>query len=204
MAFLASGFHRVPHVGGGISHFVYKTTGDTLKTVASATATGYFAYPQNSTGNINPLSTDDLLFIMASDARGWFKVSSIASSTSTPFSTAVTLEGVSPILPSEISMSTGTNLVPYGFHHSTGTTQTFTLDMPWYAGQEVTIMTTTSTSMTVLMGSTTAGSISSTGVQVLLNLAGQSVTLIGESTAKWLVKSYGQHSGTAIIGPIVT
>ena len=203
MVFSAAGFHRVPHVGGGISHYVYKTTGDTLKTVASATAPTYFAYARDSTGNINPLSTDDMFFIMASDAKGWFKVSSV-STTSAPYSTAVGLIGVSPVLAESIAYSTGA-LPPYGFVLSTvASGGASILDMPWYAGQEVTLLATVSTSWTVTFSSTAAGSISATGTQVLLNALGQAVTLIAMSTAKWMPKSMAQQSATAIIGPVIS
>lgn len=207
MAFSAAGFHRIPHVGAGISHFVYKTTGDSLRTVASATATGYFAWPISSTGNITALSTDDTIFIMASDARGFFKVNTVASSTSSPYSTAVTLQVMSPIIAAEPTKSSDTNIVPYGLFHSTHTSTqnpVYTLDMPWSVGMMWSgVHTGASTGVDIVMGSTVAGSIESTALQIRFNNVNQGITLIAESTAKWLTLMRAQPA-TAILGPLVT
>ena len=198
MAFNAANFHRLSHVGANISHFVY-TSSETLLAVTSATSPTFFAFPSNSTGNIIPLSTGDLIFVDASDGQQMFRVTTIASSTSSPYSTAVTLTGA--VAPLEIAVTTGT-LTPYGFYHSTAASgQTAILAMPHYAGQMVVLANSVSTSWTINTASTAAGSINSTMVSILINAPNQSVTLLGESTARWLVVGQSQP-GTAIIGPL--
>jgi len=206
MTFSASGFHRLPHVGNGISQYFYKTTGDTLKTVASATATTYFAYPSGSTGNINALSTDDLIYVEASDAHGMFKVASIASSTSSPFSTAVTLAQVTQIVGAQTGISSATNLAPYGLIVSTATsTSTYTLDSPWTAGQMVTFSRNVGTTAvhTLVGASTVAGFFGSTGLQIVFSTANQAVTLMAKSTAGWEIVGRAQ-SATEILGPVMS
>lgn len=204
MPFNAANFHRLSHVGANIQHFVYTST-DTIKAIASATDLTYFAFPLNSTTNINPLSTGDLIYLDGLDGRGMFRVTTVASSTSSPNSTAVTLTAVSPVMGVLSTMSTAVNLVPYGVYHSTGTgaVGTFTLDMPWHASQQCSVFTSAAaTALIIVTASTVAGSMGATGLQVILNAANQAVMFVGVSTAKWVVMQ--SQPGTAITGPLQT
>lgn len=183
---------RMPHSDDANNKFVfYATTADTLKTIASATATTYFA----TYGSL--LNSGDVIYARGSDGQGEFRV------TSSDASTAPTLAPIGAVyaLP---TASTTANVVPYGVLRSTSTAATYTLDMPWGPGQVKHIYVDNSTAVTVLMASTAAGSINSTGVQILFNEANQSAMLVGVSTAKWFLAAHGVHSGTSIVGPVVS
>ena len=204
MAFNAANLHRLSHVGANIAHYVYTST-NTIRAMASATDLTYFAFPKNSTSNINPFSTGDLIFLDGLDGRGWFRVQTIASSTSSPESTAVTLNAIAPTMAIRSTMSTAVNLVPYGFYISTatGAVGTFTLDMPWYSGQQCQVHTAAAaTALIIVAASTVAGSMGATGLQVVMNNADQGVLFTALTTSKWVVMQ--SQPGTAILGPLVT
>ena len=188
MAYSASKLLLLAHANNR-KIYNYETTADTLKTIASATATTYFGVIEGG------LDVDDHLYIKGSDAEGAFRVSAVGTN-----STTVTLVPLGAAV-GEVAVTTGA-LPPYGVYHSTRASgDTSILDMPWGVGQEVRIVNTVSTSWTINSASTTAGAINSTMVSILINAPNQSVHLIGESTSRWLVAGVSQP-GTAIIGPL--
>lgn len=183
---------RVPNTDNADNkvHF-YATTADTLKTIASATATTYFATFADT------IDQGDVLYARGSDGQGLFRF------TSTNASTSPTLAPLSDVY-SLPTATTTSNIPPYGVFRSTSTAATYTLDMPWGPGQVKHLYVDNSTAITVLMASTSAGSINSTGVQIAFNETNQAAMLVGVSTAKWILAAHGVHSGTSILGPIVT
>ena len=189
MAYDAALLINLGPAGRNRKMFNYETTADTLKTIASATATTYFGVIETG------LDVDDLLYIKGSDAEGNFRVSAVGTN-----STTLTLVPLGAAV-GEVAVTTG-NLPPYGVYHSTAASgQISILDMPWGVGQEVRIVSSVSTSWTINSASTAVGSFNSTGVSILINAPNQSVHLIGESTARWLIAGQSQP-GTAIIGPL--
>ena len=188
------GVLRIPNTDDANSKIVFfQTASDTLKTVASATATTYFA----TYGAL--LNSGDLVYARGSDAQGVFRV------TSADASTAPTLVPVSDVFAIPTA-STTANLVPYGTFLSTtaGATQSFVLDMPWGPGQRKELISIgASTAVTVLTASTSAGAINTTMNSIVFNAAGQAVQLLGVSTSQWVVVSQSQPA-TAITGPVVS
>ena len=185
---------RIPNSDDANSKIVFfQTTADTLRTIASATATTYFA----TYGAL--LNLGDLVYARGSDGQGMFRV------TSADASTAPTLTPVSDVFAIPTA-STTANLVPYGTFLSTtaGATQTHTLDMPWGPGQIKRLMSIgASTALTINTASTSAGAINTTMNTILFTAAGQSVELLGVSTSQWV--SVGQSQpATAITGPVVS
>lgn len=179
---------------GVFQHFIYRTTGDSLKTITSGTASTYF----------NPyaaqMDAGDTLSVEGSDAQGMFKVASKSTAG------AITVQPIGDIA-NIVSGATSANLAPYGaFHSTTASTTTYTIDMPiWGVGETKRIVHTgASTAVTVVTASTSAGALNSTGVQILFNAANQAAILMAPSTSQWLLAAHGVHSGTAIVGPIVT
>lgn len=185
---------RIPNTDDANSKIVYfQTTADTLKTIASATATTYFA----TYGAL--LNLGDLVYARGSDGQGLFRVTSADAST-TP-----TLTPVSDVFAIPTATTTS-NLVPYGIFLSTtaGATQVHILDMPWGPGQRKQLITIAATTeLTVNTASTAAGAINTTMNTIVFNAANQRVELLGVSTSQWVVVSQSQPA-TAITGPIVS
>ena len=185
---------RIPNTDDANNKFVfYATTSDTLKTIASATATTYFATYAAL------LNSGDLIYARGSDGQGLFRV------TSADASTAPTLTPVSDVFAIPTA-STTANLVPYGTFLSTtaGATQSFVLDMPWGPGQRKELISIgASTAVTILTASTAAGAINTTMNSIVFNAASQAVELLGVSTSQWVVVSQSQPA-TAITGPVVS
>lgn len=201
MAFDKANLHLI-YAGNDTKWWMYSSTGDNLGTIISSTATAYFS---GSTGDSlsQPGSTkialavNDVMYIQASDVRAMCFVSSISGSNGT----SVTMG----FLWAKGEVAASTAIRPYGLVHSTAAAgSTITVEMPYTAGQEITIKTTVSTALTVTFSSTTAGVLDSTGVSILLNAVNQCVTLIAESTSKWLIKSIGKQTGTEILGPVMS
>lgn len=189
MAYEAGNLILLAH-GADRKLYKYQTTVDTLRTITSANKT-YFGVIEGG------LDATDLMWVKGSDAEGMFRVSAVGTN-----STTVTLEPVNEVfaLP---TASTTANLVPYGIFRSTasGSTLTFTLDMPLGIGAKKILAVTLSTALTVQTASTAVGSIDSTGVSILFNAANQAVELTAFSTANWTITARSQP-GTAIIGPV--
>ena len=189
---------RVPNTDDANNKFVFfATTADTLKTVASATATTYFA----TYGAM--LNLGDVVYARGSDAQGLFRVTSADASTAptlTPISDAFALSTTNS------TASTATSLPPYGTFLSTitGTTQVFSLDMPLGPGQRKQLIHIgTSTAFSINTASTAAGAINTTMNTILFNAPNQAVELLGVSTSQWVVLNQSQPS-TAIVGPAIS
>lgn len=185
---------RMPHTDDANNKFVfYATTADTLKTIASATATTYFATYASL------LNQNDHLYIRGSDAQGTFRV------TSTDGSTTPTLAPVGEIFALQSAISSTANVAPYGLILSTlASTSVITLDSPWGPGQTCSFSHTgASASVTLTGASTVAGFFGSTSLQILFNAPNQAVSLRARSTAGWEVVGRAQPA-TAITGPVMS
>lgn len=99
--------------------------------------------------------------------------------------------------------SSGTNLVSYGYHYSTGTTATFLLSDP-EVGRDVAFVAgaaTTGTTYTVLLNNTATFFVSTSGGanarQIALN-GGAGVHLVGLTTALYgVLANYGNTVGSS-------
>ena len=185
---------RMPHTDDANNKFVfYATTADSLKTIASATATTYFATYASL------LNQNDFMYVRGSDAQGTFRV------TSADGSTAPALAPVGEIFALQSAISSTANVAPYGLILSTlASTSVITLDSPWGAGQTCSFSHTgPSTAVTLVGASTVAGFFGSTSLQILFNATNQAVSLRARSTAGWEVVGRAQPA-TAIVGPVMS
>lgn len=176
MAYTAGNLSLRPGAPGELFYY-YDAGSDTMATVAVA---GYF---NNTDDNLN-LAVDDCIFCQCTDGDLWVRVSAISSGSVTV--QAMSLDGPWHGVIGSVSASI---TVPGITELGTGTATAHSLGGAPYIGAKVTITKSgTATGGVTIVTNATTVTIDAAGDRTItMNGKGQSVTLLGVSTTRWVV-----------------
>jgi hypothetical protein len=170
--------------GGGRRIFHYRTTADSMATVA---AVGYFA---NKTNASNILANDEI-WCRCTDGDFWLRASSVGTDTASGAVTTQTLGAGDG--PYRGAVGTASAALLMGINElGTGTGSAFVLPTPYVgAHTQVTFMSTATANVTVTVSSAgvTIGSPAAGNTTITFTARGQSFDLIGVSATRWHLKS---------------
>ncbi len=161
---------------GNDKKLFYHDANNSSDTLATMNTAGYY----NNTDDLIRMSVGDIVIVRASDAYATLQVTAVSSGSVT-----------TKILDRTVNLDTGAtsaNLTASGLTQFGATAAaTFTLDAPFKGAEKVLFCTDAGTGVTLTVTSGTAVTFDGTNSNLTFNAAGECVTLVGQSTTRWLI-----------------